>query len=207
MNQKQIDIIKQQLHVTAGRVTTTSMAVASAFDKEHKHVLRDIEELDCSAEFNRSNFGPVTYKDKKGEERPAFELTKDGFMFLAMGYTGKLAARIKEAYIAAFNQMEQVIRSNMAEARAEGAGAVAFVYAAAAAAGHRSDFLPRLIHLRRAGLSCREAGILLGVEQSTVSAWSRRLRAAGLDLPNLRMSTPAFMQSSHRQLCLPGVAA
>ena len=35
----------------------------------------------------------------------AFEITKDGFMFLVMGFTGKEAAQLKEAYINAFNFM------------------------------------------------------------------------------------------------------
>lgn len=38
-------------------------------------------------------------------------MTKDGFSFLVMGYTGKKAATFKEAYIKAFNQMENAIRS------------------------------------------------------------------------------------------------
>ena len=40
-------------------------------------------------------------------------MTKDGFSFLVMGYTGKKAARFKEAYINAFNKMESEIRSSI----------------------------------------------------------------------------------------------
>ncbi|EOS1856350.1 Rha family transcriptional regulator, partial [Escherichia coli] len=36
-------------------------------------------------------------------------ITRDGFAFLAMGFTGKRAARFKEAYINAFNQMERCL--------------------------------------------------------------------------------------------------
>ena len=36
-------------------------------------------------------------------------MTRDGFMFLVMGYRGKKAAAIKEAYIKRFNQMEKFI--------------------------------------------------------------------------------------------------
>ncbi|WP_440867560.1 Rha family transcriptional regulator [Symbiopectobacterium purcellii] len=35
-----------------------------------------------------------------------FTMTKDGFVFLIMGFTGKKAAAFKEAYIAEFNRME-----------------------------------------------------------------------------------------------------
>ena len=36
---------------------TTSVLVAKTFGKEHKHVLRDIDNLECSEEFTASNFG------------------------------------------------------------------------------------------------------------------------------------------------------
>ena len=43
------------------RAVTTSVQVAEMFHKQHRHVLRDIESLDCSAEFRKSNFGRYTY--------------------------------------------------------------------------------------------------------------------------------------------------
>ncbi|MGI9701007.1 Rha family transcriptional regulator [Pseudomonas aeruginosa] len=36
-------------------------------------------------------------------------MTRDGFTFLCMGFTGEEAARWKEAYINAFNKMEQAL--------------------------------------------------------------------------------------------------
>jgi phage regulator Rha-like protein len=39
-----------------------------------------------------------------------YYVTRDGFSFLAMGFTGKKAAQWKEKYIAAFNAMEKYIR-------------------------------------------------------------------------------------------------
>jgi hypothetical protein len=38
-------------------------------------------------------------------------MTKDGFVFLVMGYRGKKAAKFKEAYINRFNAMEEFIKS------------------------------------------------------------------------------------------------
>lgn len=49
---------------------------------------------------------------KKGEKRPMYYLTRDGFTFLAMGFTGRVAAQFKEAYINAFNEMEEMLRKN-----------------------------------------------------------------------------------------------
>ena len=90
-------------------VVTTSLIVAEYFGKRHKDVLRAINALECSVKFNRRNFTPVEYKDAKGELRPMYYLTRDGFTFLAMGFTGKVAAKFKENYINAFNEMEKSI--------------------------------------------------------------------------------------------------
>lgn len=89
----------------------SSLDVAKMFNKEHFHVIRDIENLDCSKEFNQSNFGLVKYKDSKGEKRKAYDMTRDGFMFLVMGYRGKKASAIKEMYIKRFNDMEKFIHT------------------------------------------------------------------------------------------------
>lgn len=88
----------------------SSLLVARMFEKEHKHVLRDIENLDCSEEFHRSNFGPISYGDSYGRNQKAIAMTRDGFTFLVMGYRGKKAAQFKEAYIKRFNEMEKHIR-------------------------------------------------------------------------------------------------
>lgn len=88
---------------------TTSLIVAKYFGKRHADVLRAIEKLDCSKEFNERNFALVDYTDVKGEKRPCYELTKDGFTFLAMGFTGKKSAQFKEAYINEFNRMANII--------------------------------------------------------------------------------------------------
>ena len=88
----------------------SSLQVAHEFGKLHKNVIADIRNLDCSDDFNRLNFQPVKYTDEKGEKRPMFLMTRDGFMFLVMGYRGKKAANIKEAIIKRFNDMEAFIR-------------------------------------------------------------------------------------------------
>ena len=40
-----------------------------------------------------------------------YDITRDGFAMLAMGFTGKEAARWKEAYISTFNAMEAKLRA------------------------------------------------------------------------------------------------
>lgn len=97
-----------------GKAFTTSKAVADYFGKRHDNILRAIENLDCSDDFRLLNFQETfTYRDNpnggKKIRSPMFQITRDGFTFLAMGFTGKKAARFKEAYIARFNAMENWI--------------------------------------------------------------------------------------------------
>jgi Rha family phage regulatory protein len=98
------------LQVRDDTVYADSRNIAAVFGREHKTVLAAIRSLECSINFNQQNFLPVEYYDAKGERRPAFELTRDGFAFLVMGFTGANAARFKEAYIARFNEMEAALR-------------------------------------------------------------------------------------------------
>lgn len=95
-----------------------SLQVAEYFEKHHDKVVRDIEALDCSEEFNTANFGVIKYTDSRGRKQKAYAMTRDGFMFLVMGYRGKKAAAIKEAYINRFNQMEKFIKT-LVETRQE----------------------------------------------------------------------------------------
>ena len=108
--QKNTPQLTPQILVIDGTAKVSSLQVAQHFKKQHKDVLRSIQNIECSEEFNQRNFAPVEYLDQKGESRPSYHLTKDGFIFLVMGFTGKEAARWKEAYIKAFNQMEQRLR-------------------------------------------------------------------------------------------------
>lgn len=95
------------IRVIDGHIVTSSLDLAECFGKRHDTVLRKIATLDCSLEFNARNFTAVKYTDAKGEKRTAYQMTRDGFAFIAMGFTGRRASEFKEAYIAAFNAMEQ----------------------------------------------------------------------------------------------------
>lgn len=88
-----------------GHPVTTSIKNAEVFGRRHDTILQSVRELDCSDEFRRQNFLEATYRDAQNKPRPMFELTKDGFAFLVMGFTGPTAARFKEAYIRRFNEM------------------------------------------------------------------------------------------------------
>ncbi len=87
-----------------GKAFTTTHQVATAFGKLHNHVLAKVRALDCSDQFLTDNFSSVQF-EHRGNTYEAFEMSKDGFMFLVMGFTGAKAAAIKEGYIFAFNEM------------------------------------------------------------------------------------------------------
>ncbi|MDK3020959.1 Rha family transcriptional regulator [Pseudodonghicola flavimaris] len=100
-----------------GALLASSREVAKNFGKQHKNVLQAIRNLECSDEFNGLNFQPVEYMDAKGEKRTEYGMTRDGFSFLVMGFTGREAAHWKEQYISAFNAMEQKLRAPMIDVR------------------------------------------------------------------------------------------
>lgn len=103
-------IATPDLVVVDGQITTTSLQIAGHFGKLHKTVLRAITSLECSPEFTERNFVLSEYTDTTGRKLPCYRITRDGFVFLAMGFTGKEAAQWKEAYITAFNKMEAELR-------------------------------------------------------------------------------------------------
>lgn len=115
MNDSVKSLVEVNSRTINGRevLAVTSIQVAEHFGKEHFHVMRDIKNTvdKCSESFNASNFGLVEYTDAKGEKRPMYVLSKDGFMMVTMGYTTPEAMRIKEAYIARFNEMEEQLRT------------------------------------------------------------------------------------------------
>lgn len=96
-----------------GELVVTSRQVAEDFEKMHKHVLRAIEDkislnpILGSAKY----FIESSYKDSTGRSNKEYLLTKDGFTFLVMGFTGAKADEWKLKYIEAFNKMEQAIKN------------------------------------------------------------------------------------------------
>lgn len=99
-----------------GQDVTTSQIVAQVFGKRHSDVLRDVRNLKCSDDFRKRNFAlMVEMKElpQGGAQKSEFyEMTKDGFSFLVMGYTGAKAGQFKEQFIAEFNKREMMLKSD-----------------------------------------------------------------------------------------------
>jgi len=102
-----VAIATPDLEIIEGQITTTSQQIAAHFGKRHADVIRAIRKLESPEDFNERNFALVEFTDAKGEKRPAYRITRDGFTLLAMGFTGKEAMQWKVAYLTAFNKMEQ----------------------------------------------------------------------------------------------------
>lgn len=108
--------VQDFVQIKNSQTVTTSEFIAQAFKKRHDHVLRNIDELlaDIDPAFAAQNFRETeTLRDNpltggKTKSR-AYELTKDGFMLLVMGFTGKAALAIKIAYIQAFNKIAEML--------------------------------------------------------------------------------------------------
>lgn len=109
------------LHTVYGRQipAVTSLQVAEIFGKQHKHVLRDIEQILTQVPeiFGKSNFGPTKYELRNNlgfpVKHPMYIITKDGFTLLTMGYTGEKAMKFKVAYINRFNEMEDQLANRV----------------------------------------------------------------------------------------------
>ncbi|CUA90962.1 phage regulatory protein, rha family [Chelatococcus sambhunathii] len=101
---------KPVLTIREGTTYANSRNVADCFNKQHKHVLRDIRKIAESTGPDLGWFIPVTYTDAKGEEREEYEMTRDGFTILVMGWTGQRAMEFKVLYIHEFNAMEQALK-------------------------------------------------------------------------------------------------
>lgn len=115
-NQTALQSVLHTVFIDGNTVKTNSRFVADVFGRQHKDVLSAIRKLDCSNEFSRRNFTPSNYLNSRGQEQPMVEMTFDGFTFLVMGFTGRVAAQFKEAYITEFNRMRhQLITDREAE--------------------------------------------------------------------------------------------
>lgn len=100
-----------------GLATVLTTNIAEVFEKVHRNVVRDVEDIiQRTPEDRRGNFIPVELErpsnlGKGIVKYKAYALTKAGFTFLAMGFTGEKADKFKWAYIDEFDRMEKALRA------------------------------------------------------------------------------------------------
>ena len=93
------------------KIKKWSSAVFQSIGKRHSDVIRAIENLlaNDSTQNCVQCIKPSKYKDASGKYNKKYLLNKDGFVFLAFGFTGKEADAWKWKYIDAFNRMERLV--------------------------------------------------------------------------------------------------
>lgn len=98
-----------------GRLKTDSFVVARVFEKDHFHLMRDIRNIIASDVYqkrNQSNFGLCFRINElaNGKRVPYYEMDRQGFEILAMGFTGEKALEWKFKYSDAFAAMEELLK-------------------------------------------------------------------------------------------------
>ncbi len=100
-----------------GKAVTSSMKVAEVFGKRHDNVIRDIDNLlkdkSVAARLNFEECFKIN-ELANGKKERYFEMDRDGFTLLAMGFTGKQALQFKLSYIDAFNKAESILLGKIA---------------------------------------------------------------------------------------------
>lgn len=97
-----MDLVK----IENDRMITTSKIVAETFGKEHKNVLRDIDNIKKDVLNFELMFFETEEPDSYGRQQRIYEMTRDGFTLLAMGFTGSESMQWKMKYLEAFNKLE-----------------------------------------------------------------------------------------------------
>ena len=121
-----------QLYERKGRAFCSSLQLAETFEKQHAHVLRDIEGIrglpkfgessapsnildakraETISDFFDSNFVRTTYINSQNKKQPMYLMTEEGFNVVAMGYTGDKAMYFKILYVKRFKEMENFIKN------------------------------------------------------------------------------------------------
>lgn len=98
------------VHIDNQQVVTDSRSVAENFEKEHKNVLRTIDDLVAQNSATKSMFLEQS-REYRGRDFRYYLMNRDGFSLLVMGFTGAKALEWKLKYIEAFNAMEKAIQT------------------------------------------------------------------------------------------------
>jgi len=107
--------------IKKGEVLADSRTVAEKFGKSHDRVLKSIDKLrenieDVIRQKRRTQKDEYVFVEKKrtvrGRSFRYFEMNRNSFSLLAMGFTGKKALGWKMDFVAAFNRMEGMLHNS-----------------------------------------------------------------------------------------------
>lgn len=175
------------------QLTTTSLKIAEIFGRQHKHILENIQSLEIPDDFSQPNFRPRKYKDSRGKIQPCYEITRDGFTLLAMGFTGKKAMKFKIDFIKAFNAMETELinrKPSFAETllgsrelKKENLQQKALIADLSAELLKSRPLWRKVLKYKQLGLSTAEVSKLVGRSRSQVKVYCAALRKYSLLAP------------------------
>lgn len=104
---------RELIFLSGTESATDTFKVSKAFGKEHKDVMRKTRKVihSCSQEFAERNF-TLCFENNElqnGKPQPFYRMTRNGWTMLVFSFTGAAAYAFKEAYIAAFDWMADMI--------------------------------------------------------------------------------------------------
>lgn len=106
----QLNLSEPKVKIINNHLMVSSLDVAEHFSKRHDNVVRAIKSLDIPKDLRALNFEEtsIEVEQPNGGYRKtlAYNMARDGFVLLVMGFTGKEAMQWKIRYIQAFNAME-----------------------------------------------------------------------------------------------------
>ncbi|EAK7549058.1 phage antirepressor Ant [Campylobacter coli] len=108
-----INEIKINFEIVKNQVFINSLDLAKVFKKRHDNIIQTIENLPQD-EFKTLNFEISSSIRKNGlfeKDTKFYNLTRDAFSLLVMGFTGEKAYKWKIEFIKAFNEMEKRLRN------------------------------------------------------------------------------------------------
>lgn len=115
MNEVTINGQNVSFEVVGDQTYTTSLDIASVFEKRHDNIIAKIEDLPQD-DFRHLNFKASSEPRKNGffaKDTKFYKITRDGFSLLVMGFTGEKAYRWKIEFINAFNRMEKILKNSL----------------------------------------------------------------------------------------------
>ena len=106
-----------------GKITVNSRDIAERFGKRHDKLISEIERMYSNLIWGTPKMveTPMFWKTSYTHEQnkqiyTMYEMNRDGFSLLVMGFTGKEALEWKLKYIEAFNKMESLLKEQSSKA-------------------------------------------------------------------------------------------
>lgn len=182
---------QKYVQIINGKPGTTSLIIAKAFDKRHEHVLRAIEADKIPNDFFSLNFAIVEIIERNAIGGPVkkkmYNITKDGAIFLIMGFTGEKAAKVKIEFIRQFNELDAKLARMQEQGDrigfAQGLTLGVRISDVANSRGITMDDLAKIRVYRSYGLSQLEVAKIFGFTHSKIQEIENDLKELGIDPP------------------------